>query len=83
MNDGEVAHEANVDIVSFEVRNRDRPGGVFEEATPIEERPVGKRTQEIVRQNLSEPIDVRVLDRADVVPIELNQSGVIGRHHHL
>jgi hypothetical protein len=58
------------------------PGGCAvrsRKRTSVDQRAVRKRTQEVVGQDLLEAADVRVLHRTDVVLVERDQCGPIGR----
>ena len=74
VDDRDVSHQPDVDVLGFEVRDGDRPCGLFQEGLPIDQGSVGQGAQEVVGQNLLEPLDVRGLDRADVVPVERVQN---------
>ena len=71
MNDREVAHHADDDVVRFEVRDRHRLRRQPEESIAIEERAVGLRAEEILGEDLAEPPDIRHLNGPDVVAIEI------------
>jgi hypothetical protein len=68
VDDREVSHEPDVDVVGLETRDLDGQRRLLQEALPIDERSVGKGAEEIVPQNLLEPLDLRGLDRADANP---------------
>ena len=51
----------------------DRLRGLVQEPIAIDQRSIGQRAEEIVREDFSEPLDVRCLYGSDVVLIEIEQ----------
>lgn len=74
VDDGDVPEEAHLDVMGLEIRDPDRLRGLPEEAFAIDQRSVGIRTAEVVRQDLVEARNVRVLHRTDVVVVEAEQD---------
>src|SRR5262249_18782687 len=73
VNDGDVSHQADPDVVDLEIRDRGRLSHLLEKSGTIDERSVRERTEEIIRQNLLEPADVRGLNRPDELPVPVGK----------
>ena len=78
MDDRDVAQEPDLDVVRLEVRDRDGLRGLRQERLPVDERAVGIRAEEVVRQDLVEATDIRVLDGANVVPVQAGEGIELG-----
>src|SRR5260370_38773907 len=70
MDDREVAHHANFDVMRLEIFDRNRHRGLLEKAGAVDQRLVGIATIEVVGENFVEPLHVRILHRGDTVSIE-------------
>ena len=79
VDDREISHQTNVDIVSLEIGDLDRDCGLLEETVAVEKRAVGKRAQEIVGENFPKSRNVGHLDRSDVIAIQFEQSSKVRR----
>src|ERR1700676_102072 len=80
VDDGEIAHQANPDVVGFEISNRQGHGGLLEKAGAVDQRLVGIGATEVFGEDFVEAYDVRVLDGIDVVAIEGGQFGEVVSH---
>ncbi len=78
MDDRDVPEEPDLDVVRLEILDRDRLRCLLQERFPIDERAVGVRAEEVVRQDLVEATDVRVLNGPDVVPVQVSQDFELG-----
>ncbi len=78
MDDRDVAEEPDLDVVRLEILDRDRLRRLLQERFPVDEGAVGVRAEEVVRQDLVEATDVRVLNGLDVVPVQVSQDFELG-----
>jgi hypothetical protein len=78
MDDGKVAHQADVDVARFQPGDRDGLRGLAQERGAIDQRAVGVGAEEIIRQDFLEPLHVHGLHRADVVRVEPVQRLQVG-----
>src|SRR5260370_2451645 len=69
MNDRDISENAHPDFVGREAGDRHRSSGLSEKLFLVDERPVGVRAQEILGQDLVEPLNVAMLYRMDVVAV--------------
>src|SRR5262245_13670504 len=74
VDDGHVAHDADVDVVTLEVRYRDRMRRLPEKRLPADQRSIRITAEEVVRKDLIEASHVRRLHGADVVTIEAPEN---------
>src|SRR5260370_35860861 len=89
MNDRDISENAHPDFVGREAGDRHRSSGLSEKLFLVDERPVGVRAQEILGQDLVEPLNIAMLHRMDVVAVECDQRikpascGSVGLHGRL
>ena len=88
VNDREITHQPNIHVVRLEILDLGWLRCALQKAGPIDERAIRKGTKKIVRQNLLEPLDVGILNRADVFAIQFEKDveircrGGLGLHRH-
>src|SRR5258706_16211779 len=70
VDDREAAHHANPDVVCPEILDRYRDGRLLEKSGAVDEGFVGIRAVKILRKDLVETLDVGILHRGNIVPIE-------------
>src|SRR5205807_10119165 len=80
MNDGEVAHQANFDVLRLQILDRDRQGGLLQKGSAIDQRFVGIGTIEILSKDLVKTSYVGILSRIHVIEVEAGQFGNIVSH---
>src|SRR5450830_1533983 len=80
MDDGEVAHQPDVDVVRLEIPDRHRDRGLLEEAGAVDQRLVGVGAIEIRRKDFVEMLHVGILYRIDVVAVKAGQFVEILAH---
>src|SRR5450432_2195875 len=73
VDDREVAHYANLDLICDEIPDRDGYRRLFEKTGAVDKGFVGVGAVEILRKDLVEALDVRILHRRDVVAVEHSQ----------
>ena len=61
MDDGEIAHDADLHVMRLQVLDRYRHRGLFEESSTVDQRLVGIGAVEFRRQYFIEPFDVGIL----------------------
>ena len=76
MDDRDLTEEPDLDVVRPEVRDRDRLRRLLEERLPSDERAVGIRAEEVVRQKFLEPTDIRALEVKCNVAYRRVQRGI-------
>src|ERR1700730_14305654 len=89
VNDSDIAENAHSHFLRREVTDPDRSSGLCKELALVDERPVGVRTQEVLGQDLIEPLHIAMLYRMDTVAVERGQRidissrGCVSLHGHL
>jgi len=78
VNGRDVPHEANINIVRLEVRNRDGARGLGEEGGTVNQDAVRVAAQEVIGQHLIDAAHVAALHRADLILVQNAQRGEIG-----
>src|SRR5262249_23338269 len=78
VDDGEIAHDPDLHVVSLETGDPHGHTGLLQEALPIDQRSVRIGAEEIFRQDLVESPHIRVLHRSDVIAIETEKDIEIG-----
>src|SRR5262245_28351849 len=73
MDDGEVAKDADLDILRLQIPDLHRDRRLLEERGAVDQRLVGIGTVEIRRQDFIEALDVALLHGVDVVLVECRQ----------
>src|SRR4029077_16197683 len=71
VDDGEIPHDPDLDVVRLEIGNPDGQCRLPEETLPIGQRPIRVGAQKVVRQDLVEAARIRCLHRSDVVAVEI------------
>lgn len=70
VNDCKIAHQANLDVMRFEIPDCHRHRGLLEKAGAVDQRFVGICAIELRRQDFIEAPNVGILRRGDEVEIE-------------
>src|SRR5271156_3573345 len=89
VNDRDISENAHADFLHREATDRHRSSGLCEKLFLVDERPVWVRAQEILGQDLVEPLNIAMLHRMDVVAVERSQrikvasGGRVCVHGHL
>src|SRR3954468_16133762 len=73
MDDGEVAHDANLDLAGFEISDGNRYGGLLQEARAVDQRLVRIAAVEIRRQDFLETLHIAILYGSDIVAVQRGQ----------
>ena len=80
VDDGKIAHQANLDVMGFEIADRHRHRRLLEKAGAVDQRFVGIGAIEIVGEDFVEPLDVGILDGIDVVAVQGGQFSEVVSH---
>src|ERR1700712_1831395 len=80
VNDGNIAEQADPDILRDKEADRHRLCCLCQELSLVEKRAVRVRAQEIVGQNVLEALYVALLNRCDVIAVQRNQRVMIALH---
>jgi hypothetical protein len=75
---GDVAHDPDDHVPGLETGDPHRTAGLDQEGRPVQERPVGVGAHEVLGQDLVEAAHVGLLDRSDVLAVEVLQRVEIG-----
>jgi hypothetical protein len=73
MYDGGITHNSHLDVMDLEVQYIKGLCGAFEEPLAIDDRTVGQRATEVVREHAAKPISVGLVDRLDVLTVQAQQ----------
>src|SRR5689334_15439156 len=80
MDDGEVAHQANFDVMRFQVPDRYRNRRLLQKTGAIDQRFVRIGAIKILSEDFIETLYVGILDGADVIAVEAGQFGNVVSH---
>jgi CO/xanthine dehydrogenase Mo-binding subunit len=78
VNDRDISENAHANFLPLEAIDRHRSSGLCEKLFLVDERPVWVRAQEILGQDLVEPLHIAMLHRMDVVAVERSQRIKVG-----
>ena len=74
VDDGKIAHHANLDVMGFEILDRHRLCRLLEKFGAVDQRLVGIGTTEVLGENFVETFHVGILDGIDVIAMRLVSS---------
>ena len=74
MNDRDVAHDPDLDVVGFEIRDLHRRRGVPQECFPVQERSVGLGAEKVVGQDFCKARNIGGFDRSNVIAVEVEET---------
>src|SRR5690348_8522801 len=80
MDDGEVGHQANFDVMRFQVPDRYRNRRLLQKTGAIDQRFVRIGAIKILSEDFIETLYVGILDGADVIAVEAGQFGNVVSH---
>jgi quercetin dioxygenase-like cupin family protein len=77
MDDGEVTEETNDNVVLADILDRRSSTDLRKECLAVDQRAIGVRVHEIGGKVGIKPIHIGLVDRADVVAVEISQSRAV------